>query len=128
MVPYSKSQSFLVFILGALGDGIPAFRDHKDEEGLIAQFATAVPTTKDTSVSNETECAARCALGHKATKNEKCSGYKYNAETKECFYIDWDAVDLDNSDDNDLLYSPTKCVVTTRWEKNEGNFSNTTFL
>ena len=118
----------MVFTLGALGDGIPAFRDHKDEEGLIAQFATAVSTTRDTSVSNETECAARCALGHKATKNEKCSGYKYNAETKECFYIDWDAQDLDSSNDKELLHSPTGCVVTTRWEKNEGNFSHTTFM
>ena len=106
---------------GDFGNGIPAFEDHKGEEGLDAQFATAVATTRDTSVNSEGECAARCALGYRNTKNAKCSGYVYNADTMVCFYIDWEATDLDDSDDTDLMYSPTGLFVNTKLEKNKGN-------
>jgi len=103
---------------GALGDGIPAFNDHKGEDGLTAQFI--VDTRKVASVDSETECAARCALRYNTGTNDKCSSYKYDAETKDCFFIDWAAVDLDNSADTDLMYSPTsKCVVTTKLVKNK---------
>jgi len=102
---------------GALGDGIPAFKDHKAEENLIAQFVVAA--AKDTSVDSEGECAARCALGYKNGKNAKCSGYKYNADTKDCFYIDWEAENLDDSTTVDKIRSPTGLVVPTKLEKNK---------
>ena len=126
MGPTLNIVSFLAFT-GALGDGTPAFNDHKGEDGLTAQFI--VDTRKVASVDSETECAARCALRYNTGTNDKCSSYKYDAETKDCFFIDWAAVDLDNSDDTDLMYSPTsKCVVTTKLVKNKGNLIHSVFF
>ena len=69
---------------GPLGDGTPAYSDHKEECGLVGTMIKAT-NAKDATVASETECAARCALGCTST----CQGFKYDPATQDCNYINW---------------------------------------
>ena len=69
---------------GPFGDGTPAFSDYKETLGLIGTMMGAT-NQKDTSITSETECAARCALGCTST----CQGFRYDAATQDCNFINW---------------------------------------
>ena len=69
---------------GPFGDGTPAFSDYKETLGLIGTMMGAT-NQKDTSITSEAECAARCALGCTST----CQGFRYNAATQDCNFINW---------------------------------------
>jgi len=93
----------------ALGDGTPAYSDHKEECGLLGVMIKGVNKNEVlVDVASETECAARCALGCL----HECQSFKYDADAKTCHFINWAEADLDKSYSTTGMTDPTKLQTT----------------
>ena len=97
----------------ALGDGTPAYSDHKEECGLLGAMIKGVNKNEVlVDVASETECAARCALGCL----HECQSFKYDADAKKCHFINWAEADLAKS------YSPTGMTDPTKLQTSNSKY------
>ena len=97
----------------ALGDGTPAYSDHKEECGLLGVMIKGVNKNEVlVDVASETECAARCALGCL----HECQSFKYDADAKTCHFINWAEADLAKS------YSPTGITDPTKLQTSNSKY------
>jgi len=97
----------------ALGDGTPAYSDHKEECGLLGVMIKGVNKNEVlVDVASETECAARCALGCL----HECQSFKYDADAKTCHFINWAEADLDKSYSPTGITDPTKLQTSNNLE------------